>query len=74
MSGDSGEFRALCQNMDFQIATDFGISPLRKLGLSDFIPFEIGILGFLDLPFQGPCSGSVVLPVLDKNESVCQTC
>ncbi len=33
---------------------DYGITPHLKLGLRDYTPFEIGITGVQDLPFQGP--------------------
>ncbi len=33
---------------------DYGITCILKLGLWDYTPFEIGIMGLQDLPLQGP--------------------
>ena len=33
---------------------NYGITCLLKLGLRDYTPFEIGIMGLQDLPLQGP--------------------
>ncbi len=33
---------------------DYGITSLLKLGLRDYTPFEIGIMGLQEPPLQGP--------------------